>query len=98
MQVGQTIDVHMTEEMGASGSLVPVYPLPSSSNDSVLRRVAVADGGSSATFRAEAPGAAVLMTSGYCMNLKTLEQTFGPCPVLAVTVTGATSSWAAAVG
>jgi hypothetical protein len=92
VRVGEEVDVHMTEEMGTSGSLVPMYPSPTSSDAAVLQRVALTDGGQSATFLAEAPGTAMIMTSGLCLNTQTFRQTFGACPVLAVTVIAATSS------
>jgi hypothetical protein len=92
VRVGQDVDVRMVQQMTVSGSLVPAFPIPSTSNEAILRRVAVADDGVTVTFRAEEVGTAAITTVSECDNDVTLLQTFGTCPVLSVTVIGATSS------
>ena len=88
VHVGQEIDLHMTTEMPVGASPpVPVYPLPASPDDAVLRLIAQEDGVSTGRSPAVAPGDVVLTTSGLCTDDRTMQQTSGACPVLHVTVT-----------
>jgi hypothetical protein len=58
--------------------------LPSSSDSSVLKKVAGEDA-ATATFQAVGAGVAILMTSGNCSSPET-SQFNGPCPVLRIEV------------
>lgn len=87
VKVGDTVEVHMLAEVGPTGGIVPIYPTPTSDDAGVLARVSVSDSGTTAGFRAVAPGTARIMTTGECTDSQTLQQTFGACPVLEVTVT-----------
>jgi hypothetical protein len=87
--VGSDIDVHVTEEESATApGPVSIMPIPQSSNSSVLRRVSVSDGGSSATYRAQEPGTVQLLTRMFCWHTATTTETEGTCPLLTVTVRG----------
>lgn len=81
MTLGEVVDLHMTTD-GAGGP--PLYPLPSSSDSNVVKKVAGEDA-ATATFQAVGVGIAVLMTSGNCSSAET-SQFNGPCPVLRVDV------------
>lgn len=89
LKVGQQVDVHMTEEETArSSELVPMFPVPTSSDSTVLQRMAGGDN-ATATYRAEAPGTAQLLSpSTFCTDAGTGRQSSRPCPVLTVTVRG----------
>jgi len=89
LRIGEVVDIHMTEEQSTgSSSLVPLYPLPSSSDPTVLRRTG-GDGDATASYRAEAPGTAQLRSPApFCTDTSTGGQSSRPCPVLTVTVTG----------
>lgn len=90
LHVGEEIDVHMTEEpASASGNLlVPVYPLPHSSGVSVLKRTATSPDMATATYIAEHPGHAMLISRAACVRSRPIEQYRDSvdCPVLNVTV------------
>ncbi len=91
MRVGQQLDVHMTEEDNPrSSGLVPVYPVPTSSDPHILRRVAT-DGDATASYRALAPGTASLLSPDpFCTETTTtpFRQSSRPCPVVTVSVRG----------
>jgi len=86
VQVGQQIDVRMTEESaGPSGNqLVPMFPLPRSSRPAVLTDGTVSQDRASETYRAIRPGHAVLVTRALC--LVGGGEISGSCPVLEITV------------
>lgn len=91
MDVGQRIDVHMTEEgAGPSGNrLVPMIPLPRSSRPSVATPGAISADRATGTYRAVGPGHAVLMSrAGACLvtRHRELQRATGGCPVIEVTV------------
>jgi hypothetical protein len=88
LAVGGQIDVHMVEEgSGPTGThLVPVWPIPSSSNQSILRVTSVTDGGSTETFLAVGGGTTDLVTKALCVDSPTSPSTNQPCPVLQVVV------------
>lgn len=77
MTVGDTIDLHMTQD---SFGGPPVFPVPVSSDDAVLSLVT--EGLTDGTFRAVAPGTALLLSNGDC------GPGIGPwqCPVAVVEV------------
>ena len=95
VQVGQQIDVRMTEEpAGRSGNqLVPVFPLPRSSRPVVLADGTVSQDRASGTYRAIRPGHAALTTRAWC--LVGSGEIRGSCPVLDVTVVPVTAAAAA---
>jgi hypothetical protein len=82
VRVGQYVEVYLPEQVAAnSQQLVPVAPLPRSSDPAVLRLVAVGPGGGAGAFRAVMPGRASLTVApGECVQ----EQ--GACSVLEVVV------------
>ncbi len=86
VQVGQQIDVRMTEEpAGPSGNqLIPVFPLPRSSRPVVLADGTVSQDRASGTYRAIRPGHAVLTTRAWC--LVGSGEIRGSCPDLDDTV------------
>jgi len=91
LDVGQRIDVHMTEEgMGPHGNrMVPAIPLPASSRASVLMRGAISPDRATGTYRAVGPGHAVLTSSStFCLHTRHHRdrETTGSCPVIEVTV------------
>jgi hypothetical protein len=91
LDVGQRIDVHMTEEgSGPHGNhLVPAIPLPASSRPSVLARSAISPDRATATYRADGPGQAVLTSARtFCLHTRDHRdrETTGSCPVIEVTV------------
>ncbi len=82
LKVGDEIDVHMATAAGQ-----PLDPLPDSSKTSILVREPTADA-ATATYRAVAPGRATLVTArAFCLHAGD-RQTVGPCPLLAVAVSG----------
>jgi hypothetical protein len=88
VHVGQDIDVHMTEEStGCTGTrYVPIFPLPYSSQPSVLARATISKDKATGTFTARHPGHAMLFTTAYCMDSTFQREMHGECPVLDVTV------------
>lgn len=91
LEVGQRIDVHMTEEgSGPQGNkLVPAMPLPASSRPSVLSRTAISPDRATATYRAAGPGQAALTSSrAFCLHTRhhQFRETTSSCPVIEVTV------------
>ena len=94
IRVGHEIDVSLTGDTSAAGAVVPVWPLPTSSNSAVLLRTAVSEDGLSASFVAKAPGASDLQTLANCMRSSGLpwdssSDLVDPtvlCPILTVTV------------
>ena len=88
LRVGQAVELHMTLSW-PEGSAPPqsLDPVPTSTDPNVLRRVSLSADGSTATYRGEQTGRAVLVSSGYCIHDPTMTQMQGPCPVLAVRVT-----------
>jgi len=76
--VGSEVDVHITDEK--------MYPTPSTNDSSVLEATAVADGGSTESFRAVGTGTAVLTTKGMCILSDASPNAVAPCPVLEVGV------------
>lgn len=88
VRVGQEIDLHITTDAptGASPG-PPIYRLPGSPDDTVLRLIAQEDDGATGLYRAVASGDVVLTTAGYCLDNRTDEQSYGACPLLHVTVT-----------
>lgn len=88
LRVGQAMELHMTLNWPeGSAPPRPLDPVPASTDPNVLRRVSLSADGSTATYRAEQGGRALLVSSGYCIHDPTMTQTQGPCPVLAVRVT-----------
>jgi hypothetical protein len=90
LDVGQRIDVHMTEEgTGLHGNhWVPAIPLPASSRP-VLIRSAISPDRATATYRAVRPGHAVLTSSpAFCLHTRHHRdrETTGSCPVIEVTL------------
>jgi len=91
LEVGQRIDVHMTEEgMGSHGNrMVPAIPLPASSRPSVLMRSAISPDRATGTYRAIRPGQAVLTSSPtFCLHTCHHQdrETTRSCPVIEVSV------------
>jgi len=87
LHVGETLDLHTTTNAPV-GTAPPelIIPLPSLATSDVLKVIAVADGGASASYLAVAPGTVTLVTRGFC--LKGGDETNGPCPLLTVVVLG----------
>jgi len=87
LNVGDTIDLHITQEGGgpSGSSAVPVPPsqLPVVSGSSVVTRTAASSGQGTATFKAEHSGQVTLTIPGRCL-LDGHRRT--GCPILAVTV------------
>jgi hypothetical protein len=87
VHVGDELDLHVTTSASeASPSQEPIYPTPTTAASTVLRLMAVTDGGATVTYRAIAPGTALLTTSGLCLHVANDRETKGSCPVLLVTV------------
>jgi len=91
VHVGQTIDVHMTEEgAGPHGNrLVPGTPLPQSSRQSVLKRGAISANRATGTYDAVRSGSAALPPSPlFCLHDRHHRdrETTASCPVIEVTV------------
>jgi hypothetical protein len=88
VHVGQDIDVHMTEEStGYSGThLVPAFPLPYSSQPSVVARTTISTDKATGTFTARRPGHATLFTTADCLAAGSEQPTHGKCPALDITV------------
>jgi hypothetical protein len=88
VHVGQHIDVHMTEEStGYTGThFVPIFPLPYSSQPSVVARTTISTDKATGTFTARHPGHAVLFTTADCLAARSQQQTRGKCPALDITV------------
>lgn len=87
LHVGEELDLHMTTEtLAGSTAPVPLYPLPASPDDRVLRLVSVSDAGATGAYRAIAPGVVTLSTNGWCFHLATNTEVTGTCPVVRVTV------------
>lgn len=86
LSIGQEIDVHMAQTgSGASGTiLVPVYPVPTSTNSQVLARTSITDDNSTASFQARSNGLAQLETVGGCPS----ESSASDCTILSVIVIG----------
>lgn len=86
LTVGQTIDVHMAQELGGtSGStLVPVSPLPQVGGSAVLKRVAVSADKATATYQGDRPGRLTLVSPGRCILD---HEKARDCPIVEVTVT-----------
>ena len=88
VRVGQEIDLHMITNAPAGASPpVPVFPLPSSPDDSVLRLVSRDDNGATGRFLAIAAGDVTLLTNGFCLDIQSDQQSRGACPVLRVRIT-----------
>lgn len=85
LHVGKEIDVFMTEE-GSGTGLAPIYPLPRSSRSSVLKRTATNMNQAAATYMAERPGHAMLISHGSCVGPGPIHRYHVDCPVLDVTV------------
>lgn len=89
VQVGQEIEVQMLRREVIPGSqrvLVPVYPLPRSTNSWVLARSFVSSAQATAGYTAMHPGHAALVTKAYCPSFGTLGSEPRDCPVIDVTV------------
>jgi len=88
VHVGQDIDVHMLEEStGYTGThFVPIFPLPYSSQPSVVARTTISTDKATGTFTARRPGHATLFTTALCWVVATSQQTHGKCPALDITV------------
>jgi hypothetical protein len=91
LDVGQHIDVHMTEEgTGPSGNrLVPMIPLPRSARPSVVTPGAISADRATGTYRAVHPGHAALVSRDQaCLVTRHREpqKATGSCPVLEITV------------
>jgi hypothetical protein len=87
LHAGGKIDVFMTEESAHNSTrLVPVYPLPHSSRSSVLKHTATSPDRATVTYIAKHPGRAMLITHGLCNGPGVIEQHWGDCPFLDVTV------------
>ncbi len=86
--VGSEVDVHIAQDESASSGtqLVPMYPMPSSDDTSVLKATSVSDGGSTELFVAVGPGTANVMTRAYCLVSPSLPDVDEACPVLEVSV------------
>ena len=87
LNVGDTVDLHITQEGGgpSGSSPVPVPPaqLPSVSGSSAVARTAASSDQGTATFKAEHAGQATLVIRGFCL-LNGQKRT--GCPILDVTV------------
>jgi len=88
VHVGQAIDVHMTEEStGYTGiHFVPAFPLPYSSQPSVVARTTISTDKATGTFTARHPGHATLFTTAYCLDSTSQRETHGKCSALDITV------------
>jgi hypothetical protein len=87
LHVGEEIDVRMTVESAHNSSrLVPVYPVPYSSRSSALKRTATSPDMATATYIAEHPGHAMLISYGFCYGPGPNKQYQRDCPVFDVTV------------
>lgn len=88
VHVGEEIDVHMLQQpAGASPtSLVPVFPLPHSSDPAVLSHITSSADRATGTYRAIRAGHAVLISEAACIEDQ--RQVHGNCPVVQVTVVG----------
>jgi hypothetical protein len=88
VRVGQEIDLHMITNAPAGASPpAPIYPLPSSPDDSVLHPVSRDDNGATGRFLAIAAGDVTLLTNGFCFDTQLEQESKGACPVLRVKVT-----------
>jgi hypothetical protein len=88
VHVGQEIDLHMTSDAPEGPSpAVPLYPLPLSPDDALLRLVARDDSGATGRYLAIATGDLVLFTTGLCLDTGSDHQSNGACPVLRVRIT-----------
>jgi hypothetical protein len=65
---------------------VPVFPLPYSSQPSVVARTTTSTDKATGTFTARHPGHAVLFTTADCLAARSQQQTRGKCPALDITV------------
>jgi hypothetical protein len=85
---GSEIDIHVTQEgSGPEGThLVPIYPTPSSTDETVLVATRVEDGGSTESFVALGAGNAEIETNGACLVSATSPTVSASCPVLEVSV------------
>jgi len=88
VHVGQDIDVHMLEEStGYTGShFVPAFPLPYSSQPSVVARTTISTDKATGTYTARRPGHAVLFTTADCLDSTSQRETHGKCSALDITV------------
>ena len=88
VHVGQDIDVHMLEEStGYTGThFVPAFPLPYSSQPSVVARTTISTDKATGTYTARRPGHAMLFTTADCWVVARSQQTHGKCPALDITV------------
>ena len=86
--VGQQIDVHMLQEFASPASqvLVPVYPLPHTTDGWVLARTSVSPDQATATYTAMHPGHATLITEARCVPFDTIRTETKQCPVVDVAV------------
>ena len=101
VQAGQQIGVQMLQEEASPGSpqvLVPVYPLPRSTDSWVLARTYVSSDQATATYTAMRPGRAVLVTKADCLPPGTLRSEVKNCPVINVTVISGPRSPGTAAG
>ena len=88
VHVGQDIDVHMLEEStGYTGThFVPIFPLPYSSQPSVVARTTISTDKATGTYTARRPGHATLFTTANCLAAGSEQPTQGKCPALDITV------------
>ena len=88
VHVGQDIDVHMLEEStGYTGThFVPIFPLPYSSQPSVVARTTISTDKATGTYTARRPGHATLFTTANCLAARSQQQTHGKCLALDITV------------
>ena len=88
VHVGQHIDIHMLEEStGYTGThFVPAFPLPYSSQPSVVARTTISTDKATGTFTARHPGHATLFTTAYCLDSTSQRETHGKCSALDITV------------
>jgi hypothetical protein len=89
VQTGQQIGVQMLQEQASPGNpqvLVPIYPLPHSTDSWVLARTFVSSDQATATYTALHPGRALLVTKADCLPSGTLRSVVKNCPVIDVTV------------
>ena len=89
VQAGQQIEVQMLQGEAIPGSqrvLVPVYPLPRSTNSWILIRALVSSAQATATYTAMHPGRATLVTTAHCPPAGTPRSEPSDCPVIDVTV------------
>ena len=75
MHVGQVLEMHITTE-AATGE--PIYPLPQSPDDKILRLVTQTDNGATGRYEAVGPGTIVLNSNGFCLNTNSDVETDGP--------------------